>query len=182
MATKKTAGILLYRLQDSGLEVFLVHPGGPFWTNKDSGAWSVPKGELEEDEDPLDAAKREFQEETGFSVAGNFVALTPLKQRSGKLVYAWAVKADCDPDAIKSNVFSMEWPPRSGKRQEFPEVDRAGWFKIEVAQDKILPGQLGFLEELERTVTKNHTANVPGDDGSPSRLEKVRVLHESCQK
>lgn len=155
MAKKNAAGILLYRLRDSGLEVFLVHPGGPFWTKKDNGAWSIPKGELEEGEDPLNAAKREFQEETGFFVEGNFIPLTPLKQRGGKLVYAWAVERDCDAEAIKSNMFSMEWPPRSGKRAEFPEVDRAAWFTLEVAKEKILPGQMEFVDELRRATENN---------------------------
>jgi predicted NUDIX family NTP pyrophosphohydrolase len=131
-----------------------VHPGGPFWTKKDNGAWSIPKGEFEEGEEPLNAAKREFHEETGFLLDGNFIALTPLRQPGGKLVYAWAVKGDCDPQSIKSNTFSMEWPPRSGKRQEFPEVDRAGWFTLEVAREKILKGQLGFLEELLDVTTQ----------------------------
>lgn len=152
MAHKKTAGLLLYRIRDSALEVFLVHPGGPFWAKKDDGAWSIPKGEFTEDEAPLSAAKREFQEETGFSVAGNFMALKPLKQRSGKLVYAWALESDCDAAAVKSNLFSMEWPPRSGKRQEYPEVDRGGWFALEVAKRKIMPGQIGLLDELQQMV------------------------------
>lgn len=152
MAHKKTAGLLLYRIRDSALEVFLVHPGGPFWAKKDDGAWSIPKGEFTEDEAPLSAAKREFQEETGFSVEGNFMALKPLKQRSGKLVYAWALESDCDAAAVKSNLFSMEWPPRSGKRQEYPEVDRGGWFALEVAKRKIMPGQIGLLDELQQMV------------------------------
>ncbi len=154
MAKKKTAGILLYRMRDAGLEVFLVHPGGPFWMKKDDGAWSIPKGEMEEGEDPLNAAKREFHEETGCSVEGNFIPLTPLKQRGGKLVYAWAVEGDCDAESIKSNLFSMEWPPRSGKRAEFPEVDRAAWFALELAKEKILKSQVGFLEELRRLVIR----------------------------
>jgi predicted NUDIX family NTP pyrophosphohydrolase len=152
MAHKKTAGLLLYRIRDSALEVFLVHPGGPFWAKKDDGAWSIPKGEFSEDEAPLNAAKREFQEETGFSVEGNFMALKPLKQRSGKLVYAWALESDCDAAAVKSNLFSMEWPPRSGKRQEYPEVDRGGWFALEIAKRKIMPGQIGLLDELQQIV------------------------------
>jgi predicted NUDIX family NTP pyrophosphohydrolase len=152
MVHKKTAGLLLYRIRDSALEVFLVHPGGPFWAKKDDGAWSIPKGEFTEDEAPLSAAKREFQEETGFSVEGNFMALKPLKQRSGKLVYAWALESDCDAAAVKSNLFSMEWPPRSGKRQEYPEVDRGGWFALEVAKRKIMPGQIGLLDELQQMV------------------------------
>ena len=154
MAKKKTAGILLYRMRNAGLEVFLVHPGGPFWMKKDDGAWSIPKGEMEEGEDPLNAAKREFHEETGCSVEGNFIPLTPLKQRGGKLVVAWAVEGDCDAESIKSNLFSMEWPPRSGKRAEFPEVDRAAWFALELAKEKILKSQVGFLEELRRLVIR----------------------------
>ena len=150
MAHKKTAGLLLYRIRDSAVEVFLVHPGGPFWAKKDEGAWSIPKGEFADDEQPLSAAKREFQEETGFSMEGNFMALAPLKQRSGKLVYAWALEGDCDAGAIKSNLFSMEWPPRSGKRQEYPEVDRASWFTLESAKRRIVPGQIAFLEELQQ--------------------------------
>jgi len=152
MAKKQTAGILLYRVRNSELEVFLVHPGGPFWAKKDTGAWSIPKGEIEEQEDLLNAAKREFHEETGFSLNGNFTALTSLKQRGGKTVHAWAVQGDCDAAGIKSNFFSMEWPPRSGKRAEFAEVDRAAWFTLETAKEKILPGQMKFLEELQRLV------------------------------
>jgi predicted NUDIX family NTP pyrophosphohydrolase len=151
MAKKESAGLLMYRLRDSTLEVFLVHPGGPYWAKKDLGAWSIPKGEAAEGEDRrLEAAKREFQEETGFLAPGNLIALTPIKQPGGKLVHAWAVKGDCDAKAIMSNTFSIEWPPRSGKHQEFPEVDRAGWFTLEAAKEKILKGQVGFLEELER--------------------------------
>jgi predicted NUDIX family NTP pyrophosphohydrolase len=150
MPRKKTAGLLLYRIRNSAIEVFLVHPGGPFWAKKDEGAWSIPKGEFADDEQPLSAAKREFQEETGFSMEGNFMALAPLKQRSGKLVYAWALEGDCDAGAIKSNLFSMEWPPRSGKRQEYPEVDRASWFTLESAKRRIVPGQIAFLEELQQ--------------------------------
>jgi predicted NUDIX family NTP pyrophosphohydrolase len=154
MATKETAGILLYRVRQGAFEVFLVHPGGPFWMKKDDGAWSIPKGEIEEGEDHLHAAKREFHEETGFSLDGNFIALAPLKQRGGKIVHAWAVEGDVDAQSIKSNLFSMEWPPRSGKHAEFPEVDRAGWFTLEAAKEKILPGQAEFLEELRRLVIR----------------------------
>jgi predicted NUDIX family NTP pyrophosphohydrolase len=154
MARKKTAGLLLYRIRSSALEVFLVHPGGPFWARKDEGAWSIPKGEFDEDEEPLNAAKREFKEETGFSMDGNFIGLAPLKQRSGKLIYAWALEGDCDAEAIKSNLFSIEWPPRSGRRREYPEVDRAGWFALELAKRKIVPGQIGFLEELQQMMNK----------------------------
>jgi predicted NUDIX family NTP pyrophosphohydrolase len=155
MAHKKTAGLLLYRIRDSAVEVFLVHPGGPFWAKKDEGAWSIPKGEFADDEQPLSAATREFQEETGFSMEGNFMALAPLKQRSGKLVYAWALEGDCDAGAIKSNLFSMEWPPRSGKRQEYPEVDRASWFTVESAKRRIVPGQIAFLEELQQMLDRD---------------------------
>jgi len=155
MAKKNSAGILLHRLRGSGIEVFLVHPGGPFWATKDAGAWSMPKGEFEAGEDPLEAAKREFKEETGFAVEGNFIELTPVKQPGGKVVYAWAVMGDCEAESIKSNTFSLEWPPRSGKRKEFPEVDRAGWFTPEVAREKILKGQLVLLEELKRKIENN---------------------------
>jgi len=138
----------LYRKQDQRLEVFLVHPGGPFWAKKDEGAWSVPKGEFEEGEKPLEAARREFREETGFDVDGRFAALTPLKQPSGKVIYAWAAAGDLDAAAIKSNTFTMEWPPKSGRIQEFPEVERGGWFGIQEAREKLLPGQRPFLDEL----------------------------------
>ncbi|HET9385888.1 MAG TPA: NUDIX domain-containing protein [Gemmatimonadales bacterium] len=139
---KVSSGLLLYR-NHHGLEVFLVHPGGPFWAKKDEGAWSIPKGEFDPTEDPLAAARREFTEETGFPIEGDFVPLTPLKQKSGKLVYAWAVRGDCDPALLKSNTFTF-------KGREFPEVDRAGWFSLEEAKQKILPGQAGFLDELRR--------------------------------
>ena len=149
-----SGGVLLFRLRDSRLEVLLVHPGGPFWTRKDEGAWSIPKGEYGPGEDPLEAAKREFQEETGFPASGEFLPLTSRKQPSGKIISAWAVEGDCDPSAIKSNNFSMEWPPRSGKQQDFPEVDRAGWFSLPAAKEKILKGQLPFLDELSE-ILKN---------------------------
>jgi predicted NUDIX family NTP pyrophosphohydrolase len=155
MAKKESAGLLMYRLHDSTLEVFLVHPGGPYWAKKDLGSWSIPKGEFEEGEDRLNAAKREFQEETGFLPEGSFAALTPVKQPGGKTVYAWAVRGDCDAKTIVSNRFSIEWPPRSGKRQEFPEVDRAGWFTMELAKEKILKGQVSLLEELSQIIDKD---------------------------
>lgn len=126
-----------------------MHPGGPFWVKKDAGAWSIPKGESEDDADLLETAKREFLEETGSPIDGRYVSLTPLKQRSGKLVHAWAVEGDIDAACVRSNTFSMEWPPRSGKQQEFPEVDKGGWFTLSAAREKLLAGQLGFLEELE---------------------------------
>ena len=149
---KKSAGLLLYRNESGTLEVFLVHPGGPFWARKDSGSWSIPKGEFVEGEEPLDAARREFEEETGFTAAGEFTELKPLKQPSGKVIYAWAVKGDCDASEIRCNTFSMEWPPRSGQQQEFPEVDRAGWFELDAAKVKLLKGQIGFLEQLEQKI------------------------------
>lgn len=148
MAQKATAGLLLYRYCDGDLEIFLVHPGGPYWTKKDTGAWSMPKGELEEDENPLEAAKREFAEETGFAIDGEFHQLDPLKQRSGKIVHAWAVEADCDAARVRSNLFSLEWPPKSGRMQKFPEVDRAQWFSVPEARKRIITGQTGFIDQL----------------------------------
>lgn len=145
---KHSAGLLLYRRRPGGLEVLLVHPGGPFWAGKDKGAWSIPKGEYTAGEDPLAAARREFQEETGFPAPGEVIGLTSLRQSSGKLIQAWALEGDCDAGAIRSNTFTLEWPPRSGRRQDFPEVDRAAWFTLEVAREKIIPGQVGLLEEL----------------------------------
>jgi len=145
--SKQSAGLLLYRVQ-RGLEVFLVHPGGPFWARRDAGAWSIPKGEISAGEDPLAAAQRELEEETGCRVTGPFTPLTPVTQRGGKQVQAWAVEGDCNPAELRSNVFSIEWPPKSGKQKEFPEVDRADWFTIPVALEKILPGQRELVIEL----------------------------------
>jgi len=149
---KQSAGILLYRMNDNLLQVFLVHPGGPFFRKKDEGAWSIPKGEYLDGEEALAAAKREFEEETGQSVNGNFIKLTPVKQKSGKVVYAWAVEGDIDHTNIVSNLFEIEWPPKSGKKASFPEIDRAGWFDIETARVKINPGQVGLITELESYV------------------------------
>jgi predicted NUDIX family NTP pyrophosphohydrolase len=151
---KKSAGLLLYRGVDDSVEVFLVHPGGPFWAKKDEGAWSIPKGEFAEGEEALEAAKREFQEETGFEVKGRFEALEPVKQTGGKIVYAWAIEGDIDASAILSNNFSMEWPPESKKIREFPEVDRGGWFEPAIARKKILAGQSPLLEELLKKLKK----------------------------
>ncbi len=145
---KKSAGLLMYHRRDGELEVMLVHPGGPFWAKKDLGSWSIPKGEYTHEEDPFEVATREFQEETGFKPEGEFTPLAPIKQPSGKLITVWAFEGDCDASKIKSNTFTMEWPPHSGKQQEFPEVDRAGWFKISVAKEKIIKGQIGFIDEL----------------------------------
>jgi predicted NUDIX family NTP pyrophosphohydrolase len=146
---KTSAGVLLYRRAGKSLEVFLVHPGGPFWAKKDDGAWSIPKGELAEDEDPLEAAKREFEEETGFPLKGKLEALEPIKQAGGKIVYAWTIEGEIEQRAIRSNMFSLEWPPHSGKKQEFPEVDRASWFDLETGRRKILKSQLPLLEQLQ---------------------------------
>jgi predicted NUDIX family NTP pyrophosphohydrolase len=130
--------------------VFLVHPGGPFWHKKDIGAWSIPKGEYQSEEEPLTAAIRETAEETGFFIEGKFVALDPLRQPSGKIVHAFAIEADVEPAAIISNTFSIEWPPRSGTMRKFPEIDRAGWFPLAVAREKIHHGQVSFLDQLKR--------------------------------
>lgn len=138
----------MYRLRSGQAEVFLVHPGGPFWARKDLGAWSVPKGEYLDGEEPLAAAKREFQEETGFSAEGNTLALGDVKQAGGKVVSAWAVEGDCDPEKLVSNSCAIEWPPRSGRRIEIPEVDRGAWFPLEEARNRILKGQLPFLAAL----------------------------------
>jgi predicted NUDIX family NTP pyrophosphohydrolase len=145
---KQSAGLLPYRRKGGMLEVFLVHPGGPFWAKKDDGAWSLAKGEYTQAEDPLDAAKREFQEETGFAIDGVFIPLGEVKQAGGKLVTAWAVESDLDPATVRSNTFSLEWPPKSGKLREFPEIDRSGWFTIEHAGMKLLPSQTIFLDRL----------------------------------
>ena len=151
---KKSAGILLYRIRNKLPEVFLVHPGGPFWANKDGGAWTIPKGEFDEDEDPLDAAKREFKEETGTKISGEFIELNPIRQKSGKIVLAWAVEGDIEPTKIISNEFEMEWPPRSGKMKRFPEIDKASWFNLTEAKQKIIPAQSSLIEELESRVVR----------------------------
>src|SRR6266536_281316 len=134
-----SAGLLMFRRCRGAIEVLLVHPGGPFWKNKDEGAWTIPKGEIAEGEEPLSAAIREFEEELGFKPNGPFRELTPVKQKGGKVVHAWAFEGDCEPSQIKSNTFMMEWPPRSGKQAEFPEVDRASFFNFEEAKTKINP-------------------------------------------
>jgi predicted NUDIX family NTP pyrophosphohydrolase len=147
---RQSAGVLLYRVRQAAPEVFLVHPGGPFWAKKDAGAWSIPKGEAAPGEDLLARAQREFTEETGFILAGEFRPLAPVRQAGGKLVHAWAVEGDCDAAAIRSNTFDLEWPPRSGRVRAFPEVDRAQWFGLAAARDKINPAQRGLIDELER--------------------------------
>ena len=145
---RTSAGLLLFRRTSAGVEVLLVHPGGPLWGKKDEGAWSIPKGEIDADEDPLAAARREFEEELGSPVSGEFIALAPIRQASGKVVHAWAVEGDFDPATLTSGTFNMEWPPRSGHRQEFPEVDRAEWFTIEHAKRKINKAQIALLDQV----------------------------------
>ena len=142
---------MLYRQSRSGIEVLLVHPGGPFWKSRDEGGWTIPKGEFDDAEDPLVAAKREFEEETGAAPPdGAYIPLTPIKQKNGKLVYAWAVEGDFDPSNLRSNNFSCEWPPKSGRMEDFPEVDRAEWFAAEVAKQKMFSGQPALIDELLR--------------------------------
>jgi predicted NUDIX family NTP pyrophosphohydrolase len=146
---KRSAGILLYRLSGGAPEVLLVHPGGPFWARRDAGAWSIPKGECEDGDDSVATALREFEEETGMSLkAGELRELGAVKQKGGKVVSAWAFEGDLDADAVRSNTFTMEWPPRSGRTAEFPEIDRAGWFGIEEAREKLNPAQAEFLDRL----------------------------------
>ena len=140
----------MFRWRGAQLEVLLVHPGGPFWTRKDEGAWTIPKGEIGEGEDPLVAARREVAEETGAVPEGIFLPLTPVRQAGGKIVQAWAVESDLDPADVRSNTFEIEWPPRSGRRQAFPEIDRAAWLTIPAARAKILRGQLPLIDELAR--------------------------------
>jgi len=148
----KSAGILVHRRGDAGLEVFLVHPGGPFWAKKDLAAWSIPKGEFGDDENPLAAALREFAEETGQTIEGDFRALTPVKQPSRKIVHAFAVAGEVDADKIASNEFELEWPPRSGTMQRFPEVDRAAWFPLAEARRRVHAGLVPVLDELARVL------------------------------
>ena len=146
--SKKSAGILLFKL-DKNLQVFLVHPGGPFWKNKDAGAWSIPKGEFAEDEKPLDAAIREFEEETAIKLSGDFIELKPIKQKAGKIVYAWAVNGDIDPSGMICNTtVQMEWPPKTGKQISFPEVDKGEWFTTDVVKEKINSSQAALIDEL----------------------------------
>lgn len=149
----------MYRAGAGGLEVLLAHPGGPLWAKKDEGVWSIPKGEFGEDEDPLMAARREFEEETGMAPRGDFIPLTPLRQPSGKIVFAWAVYGNFDTASLTSNLFSMEWPPKSGRLREFSEVDRAAWLTMEAAIRKILPGQAPFLHELADKLKRASSAS-----------------------
>jgi len=149
---KRSAGLLMFRRNCGELQVFLVHPGGPFWAGKDAGSWTVPKGEYVDGEEPLDAAKREFTEETGFVAEGEFIDIGNVRQTSGKIVNAWAFEGDCDPRKLKSNFCEIEWPPRSGKKMEIPEVDRGAWFSLEEAREKILKSQEGFLDVLGQKI------------------------------
>src|SRR3990172_2322199 len=147
---KQSAGILLYRFKGKNIEFFLVHPGGPFFVKKDAGVWTIPKGEFTEEEDALETAKREFNEETGYrltdNIMGEFLELSPIVQKNGKTVYAWAVEGDFDPRNLKSNTFELEWPPKSGKKQEFPEIDRGQWFALEGVKEKINPAQADLID------------------------------------
>lgn len=152
MPSKKSAGLLPFRSAGKNPEVLLAHPGGPFWKNKDLGAWSIVKGEYNDDEEPLTAARREWREETGIAISGSFIPLQPVRQKSGKEIIAWAVEADFDPTKIKSNSFEIEWPPKSGKKQSFPEIDRAAWFPVKEAKEKINPAQVALIEELIRAI------------------------------
>jgi predicted NUDIX family NTP pyrophosphohydrolase len=151
---KRSAGILVYRQREGALEVFLVHPGGPFWAKKDRGAWTVPKGEYTDAEQPLDAAIREFKEETGFDLRGKFVELGTITQASGKVVSAWACAGDLDPEKLISNSCQIEWPPHSGRSMTIPEVDRGGWFSLAEAKARILPAQQPFLDRLKKLVAE----------------------------
>ena len=152
MSTKQSAGILLYRKTNNNLEVFLAHPGGPFFKNKDEGSWSIPKGEFLDDEQPLDAAKREFEEEIGKAIDGDFISLGSIRQKSGKTVYAWAVEGDIDHETIFSNTCEVEWPPRSGKKITIPEIDRAAWFEVDEAKKKINPAQAELIDRLKKQI------------------------------
>jgi predicted NUDIX family NTP pyrophosphohydrolase len=145
---KRSAGLLMYRRLNGGIEVLLVHPGGPLWAKKDKGAWTLPKGEYEADEDPLTAARREFYEETGFIASGDFIELGSVRQKSGKVVTAWAFEGDCDPSKLVSNTCEIEWPPRSGRQMEIPEVDRGNWYSLAEARQYIREEQCKLLETL----------------------------------
>jgi predicted NUDIX family NTP pyrophosphohydrolase len=151
-----SAGLLMYRERAGTVEVLLVHPGGPYWAKKDLGAWTIPKGECPQNEDLLACARREFEEETGFFPAGPFIPLPPIKQTGGKVVHAWAFQGDCDPEMLRSNTFTMEWPPRSGRRREFPELDRAAWYRLDEARRRILKSQGRLLDELDRFLSRDN--------------------------
>lgn len=149
-----SAGLLMYRIKDGAIQVLLAHPGGPYFVNKDDGHWSIPKGEPGPGEDSLLTAQREFEEETGLRPPGPFIPLKPVKQKGGKIVHAWAFEGACDPATIHSNTFTMEWPPRSGQQMQFPEIDRAEFFDLEMARRKIRSGQVGLIDELETILNR----------------------------
>ncbi len=153
-----SAGLLMYRIKEGAVQVLLAHPGGPYFRNQDEGAWSIPKGEPAPGEDLLLTAQREFREETGLPAVGPFTPLQTVKQKGGKLVHAWAFAGDCDPAAIRSNTFTLEWPPRSGQQQEFPEIDRAEFFDLETARRKIKSGQVGLIDQLEQLLASGKVA------------------------
>jgi len=161
-------GILLFRFRNEELEVMLVHPGGPIWSKKDYGVWSIPKGLPEKNESPLDTAKREFKEETGFEVDGEFIDLGELNQSSSKIVHVWALKKDLDVTNVTSNTFTLEWPKNSGKINKYPEVDRAGWFDIDLARKKIRKGQIGFIDKLI------HALNYPQKEKGSGKEKRYR--------
>jgi len=164
MAKKQSAGILLYRTKNSQFEVLIAHPGGPFFAKKDSGFWSIPKGLYDDNEEPFEAAKREFKEEIGSSAPdGEYIDLGEIKRKDGKAIKAWAVEGDIDESSVKSNTFEMEWPPRSGQKQEFPEIDRAVWFSLETATQKLQIAQVEFLKKLAEYLKINFSGDVPVD-------------------
>jgi predicted NUDIX family NTP pyrophosphohydrolase len=171
-----SSGILLFRFTDSKLEVLLVHPGGPFWMKRDEGAWSIPKGLVEKGESPLDAAKREFEEETGFKADGEFVDLGELKQPSRKVVHAWALEKNIDETEVVSNEFAIEWPKKSGIIREYPEIDKAGWFDVDQAKKKILKGQAGFIDRLKDGV--DHRQKMEGGKNPAGQLPLNRWLQD----
>jgi predicted NUDIX family NTP pyrophosphohydrolase len=156
--TSRSAGLLMYRIGERGLEVLLAHPGGPFWSRKDEAAWTLPKGECNEGEEALAAAQREFTEETGFTACAPFLPLGEVRQKSGKRIAAWACSGDCDPALLRSNSFEMEWPPRSGRMQSFPEIDRAQWFTAAQARHKLIAGQVPFIDALEQLLAADGAA------------------------
>jgi len=165
---KQSAGILLYRDRGQGIEVLLVHPGGPFWVRKDAGAWSIPKGEFLEEEAPYEAARREFTEELGLPVPeGETKELGSVQQSGSKIVFAWAINADLDTDKIKSNTFDLEWPPKSGQMKQFPEIDRAGWFTLDIAQARLVKGQVPLLQKLVDTLGIELPAATPAQELVP---------------